>query len=314
MSPLEIHAWLPEEPDEPEALALGPAAESCAPRAFDWAFRRNPAGTRLVLARRAGRVVGRYAALPVRTRVLGEPRVFASLLGSGGDDEEARRAAAEAFVAAHGGPEGDLVHYGWPDAQELAFGQRYLEHELLRTGTCFLRSLAGPVDPVPASLHAVARFGPEADQLYAWCATHWNASAIRDAAFLNWRFFGRPERRLRVLGFTSGTTLRGYAVVQGAPLAGGGPALLVDWLVLPGDDEASAGLVAAALAAARAEGATELAVSVPEWSPWAQFFQARGFRHHASAHLAVVRASVPRFDMLWLRDNWWTTFADVLHL
>ncbi|HEX6883263.1 MAG TPA: hypothetical protein VF530_07765 [Planctomycetota bacterium] len=324
-APLEIRAWRPGDAPVPEAfppasLVGRPLLAPLDERVWRWAFAANPAGTRLFLAWRDGRVVARYGALPVRTRVPGpqgaaEARTFACLLGGWtGEGEETLRATAEAFLAAHGGPEGDLVHYGWPDAPELAFGQAYLGHELLRTGSLFVRALGSGPTELPGPVRAVERFGPEADELYACCATHWNASAIRDAAFLNWRFLDAPARRYRVLAFQSGATLRGYAVVGGGAELDPRLALLVDWLVLPGDDEASAALLAGALATARATGAAALATALPEWSPWAQHFQAQGFRHHATPHLATLRASVPRFDMLWLRDAWWNTLADALAL
>jgi len=319
-TPLEIRAWQPGDAPAPAAfpptsLAGRPLLAPMDERVWRWAFAENPAGTRLFLAHRDGRVVARYGALPVRTRVLGETRTFACLLdGWTSEGEETLRATAEAFLAAHGGPEGDLVHYGWPDAEGLVLAQAHLGHELLRTGTLLVRALgAGPSAP-PAPVHARERFGPEADELYACCATHWNASAIRDAAFLNWRFLAAPARRYRVLAYQSGATLRGYAVVGGGAELDPRLALLVDWLVLPGDDEASAALLEGALAAARAAGAAALGTALPEWSPWAQHFQAQGFRHHATPHLATVRASVPRFDMLWLRDAWWSTLADALAL
>ncbi len=311
---LEIRAWSPEEPPVYEALArLFPGAAG-----WDWAFRQNPGGLRLFLARRAGRVVAQCAALPVRTRVLGAPRTFANLLDTFVRPEEresgALLATAQAFLAAHGGPEQDLVHYGWPNAHDLAFGKAHLEHELLRVSSLLVREPgAGPAG-LPEGVRELEHFGPAADVLYACCATHWNASAIRDAAFLNWRFARNPLQRYRLLAVGDEQVLRGYAVYRPAPELQPGLGLVLDWLVLPGDDEASARLVAAVLACARADGARVLAASFPEWSPWSLSFQEQGFQHRPSEHLQLVRSAVPRFDMLWLRDNWWTTLADALLL
>src|SRR5262245_8241188 len=140
---LELVPWHPGDP--PALEALGQEARGrFLPRSaaqWDWAFRRNPAGTRLWLARRGGRIVARYGALPVRTRVMGETRTFANLIDgaawAGEPEGDAWLALAQAFLAAHGGPDGDLVHYGWPDERELSLGKAHLEHELLRV-TCFL--------------------------------------------------------------------------------------------------------------------------------------------------------------------------------
>jgi len=319
----ELRAWRTEEPAALEAFEPRREARACLfrPRSaahWDWAFRRNPAGTRLFLARRGGRVVARYGGLPVRTRVLGETRTFANLLDSGlqqgESDDEVLVPLAQAFLAAHGGPDGDLVHYGWPDERDLVLGRRHLEHELLRV-LCLLARAPGPGPrALPDGVEELARFGPEVDVLYACCATHWHASAIRDAAFLNWRFAEHPVRRFRLLGVRGGSVLRGYAVYHFDPELLSGPALLMDWLVLPGDEEASERLLAAALACARADEARGLAAAFPEWSPWTTYFQDQGFLHHPTEFLQVVRSAVPRFDMLWLRDNWWATLADALIL
>jgi hypothetical protein len=262
--------------------------------------------------------VARYGALPVRTRVLGETRTFANLIDGavwpGEPEGDAWLALAQAYLAAHGGPEGDLVHYGWPDERDLVLGKRHLEHELLRVSCLLAREPGSGPRALPEGVEELARFGPEADVLYACCATHWHASAIRDAAFLNWRFAEHPARRFRLLGVRGGDVLRGYAVYHSDPGLLSGQALVMDWLVLPGDEEASERLLAGCLSCARADGAAGLLASFPEWSPWSLYFQERGFLHHPSEYLEVVRSSVPRFDMLWLRDNWWTTLADALIL
>lgn len=315
MSPaLEIRAWSPEAPPPRAGFADVFPGEA----AWDWAFRHNPAGLRLHHASRAGRVVAHYAALPVRTRVLGAPRNFAHLLDAFVEPDERESgtllACARAFLETHGGPEQDLVHYGWPNAHDLAFGKTHLEHELLRVSSVLARPGGPGPTALPEGVRELEHFGPDADVLYECCATHWNASAIRGAAFLNWRFVRNPLHRYRVLAVGDERVLRGYAVYRAAGELQSGLGLVVDWLVLPGDDDASARLLEALLACARADQAQVLAASFPEWSPWSLYFQEQGFLHHPSERLQMVRSAVPRFDMLWLRDNWWTTLADALLL
>ena len=85
---LAVRVWQPGEarelvpfepaPGEPEPLFRPRDAAE-----WDWAFARNAAGARLVLARRGGRAVARCAGLAVRTSVFGEPRTFAQLLDGG---------------------------------------------------------------------------------------------------------------------------------------------------------------------------------------------------------------------------------------
>ncbi|MSR61537.1 MAG: hypothetical protein EXS08_03695 [Planctomycetes bacterium] len=320
MSALEIRPWSASEAPCLAAFEPAPAARQLLqPRSaaqFVWAFRANPAGTRLFVATRGARVVARYAALPVRTRVVGEPRTFAHVLDAWlapDEDEATLRATAQAFVEAHGNPQGDLVLYGWPVGRDAAL-ERALEFETLRRSALLARAVGEGPSTLPAGVSELTRFGAETDFLYACCATHWNASALRDAAFLRWRFAENPFHRYRVLGLVSGATLRGYAVYRLGPELLPRLGLLVDWLVLPGDEEASALLLEGVLACARADGAVALAGAFPEWSAWSLDFQERGFRHHPTAHVQLVRGSVGRFDMLWLRDAWWSTLADALFL
>ena len=279
---------------------------------WGWAL-RNPAGSRLYVARREGRIAALYAGLAVRTRVLGETRGFTQVLEAGtgpsGAERDAWLAAARAFHEAYLGAQADLVLYGWS-----TLGRAHLEFERLRVQSLLARAPGPGPSVLPEGVRTLERFGAEADELYACCATHWNASAIRDAAFLNWRFADNPRHRYRLLAVQSGATLRGYAVQRLGHELGPRLSLLLDWLVLPGDDPAADSLLQAALAGARAEGAEALAASFPEWSPWSPWFQERGFLHHPSEHVQVVLGAVPRFDMLWLRDNWWTTLCDALEL
>ncbi len=318
---IELEVWRAGDAPVPEVFApLDPARRQAE---WEWAFARNPAGPRLVLARRAGVLAAHGAGLGVRTRVLGETRGFTHVLTGAlgaqvGRDEPAALAAARALHEEFLRPELDLVHYGWPDAHARALGRQHLEQERLKVQSLLVRApVAAPApSSVPASalVRTLTRFGPEADVLYACCATHWNASAIRDAAFLNWRYAEHPRRRYRMLALQNGDTLRGYAVQRAGDELGPRLELLLDWLVLPGDEEAAEALLAAALAGAEADGAPALVTAIPEWSPWSLWFQQRGFLHHPSEHVEVVRGAQPRFDMLWLRDNWWTTLGDALDL
>ncbi|NOT31918.1 MAG: hypothetical protein HOP15_15840, partial [Planctomycetes bacterium] len=253
---LEVRTWSPG--DAPWAQVShsesGAREARFLPRTqaeWDWVLGQNPAGARLVRACRGGQVVTSALGLAVRTRVLGETQRFTNWLASGpgargevgAGTERAWLAAASAFHAEYLRPEVDLLHYGWPDAGTRELGRVHLEHERLCVQSLLVRDTGpatsaelGAVSPL---VRALARFGPEADVLYACCATHWNASAIRDAAFLNWRFVDHPRYRYRLLGVQSGATLRGYAVARLGDELGPRQELLLDWLVLPGDEEAA---------------------------------------------------------------------------
>lgn len=321
--PLEIQAWRPDQAACPEAFAP-PAGERPArfrPRdeaQWDWAFRRNPGGTRLHLARRGGALVACHGGLPLRALVYGGVRhcvsLFDPVLAPGERARGTAEALARAFQEAHCGMDQDLLHYGWPEGEDRALAKGPLGHEILGASTLLVRALApGPVTPGPG-VEELARFGDEVGALHARCAQAWLASAVRDAAFLNWRFAENPFARYRLLAVRSGGELRGVAVYRSGAQLFPGLGLVMDWLVTPEDAEAAEALLEALCACARADRAVALAGSFPEWSPWSLHFQERGFLHHPSEHLRFVHSSIGRLDMVWLRDNWWTTLADAMLL
>jgi hypothetical protein len=317
----EIRAWSAGDPPLLAAFTelRAERESSFRPRTavqWDWAFRANPGGTRVHAAWRGERLVALACALPVRTRVHGEERSFACLADlrlAPGEDESTLAATVAALHTAHLGPAGDLVHHGWPDERDARL-LRGVEHELLRVQCVLVRALGpGPRELAPP-VEERTRFDAEADVLYACCASHWSVSAIRDAVWLNWRFCANPLHGYRVLALQSADVLRGFAVYRSGAEFAPALGLLADWLVLPGDEEASAALLEGVLATARADGATALATALPEWSPWAEWLQERGFRHRPTELLHLGRSAAPRIDMLMLRDAWWSTPADAMVL
>lgn len=319
---LEVRGWSAHEAAVPEAFDAAPGARvpPFRPRSeaeWDWAFRHNPAGSRLCLARRAARVVAGYGALPVRVRAFGEPRVFAWLLEPMLAEDESQAtllAVAEAFNSAHLGPQKDLIHYGWPAEAERPFVRDELGQELVCVSSLLVDELDSTHGAPPTHVEEHQRFGPEVETLYVRCAARWGASAVRDAAFLNWRFVDNPFHHYRILVVPGEAVPRGYAVYRAGSELHPRAAMLLDWLVTPGDEEAGRLLIEAGRARARADRASRLVLSLPEWSPWSIFLQEQGFRHRPTESLLYVQSALPRLDMLWLRDNWWTTLADTLVL
>ena len=66
----------------------------------------------------------------------------------------------------------------------------------------------------------------------------------------------------------------------------------------------------AVLARSRADGATNVPLFLPEWSPWFARFQEWGWVVFPTAYYHVGRSFDPRYDIRWLRENWWFTLAD----
>lgn len=289
---------------------------------WSWAFEKNPAGQRIFVAVHAGHVVAQYAALPSRVWVAGEQRIFAQIVDS--MVHPAHRAGlkrpglfvqtAQAFFDHFGGPDRDLVHFGWPIGEALRIGERFLKYEIVRTQSVLVREVSdSPAGgaTLPAGVEELARLDHEARWLWDRCAGDFGASAIRDAEFLNWRFADHPRERYTLLGARDAAgVLRGLAVFRTGRWILPNLALVAEWLVPPGEVEVGDALLAALADRAASERAAALVAILPPWSPWFAHFQERGFRVHPTDYAAVARNFHARYSMRWLRENWWYQLAD----
>jgi hypothetical protein len=327
MSGYEIRPLRPG--DEQSLLACFHAAFPGVERTLEewrWACEQNPAGQRVFVALYEGRVVAQYAALPRRVWIAGGEHVFAEIVDSMAHPEHraglARPglfvATARAFFAAYGGRERDLVHYGWPVPRALRIGQHYLRYEVVRTQCVLVKELGagspGSVPP-PAGIARIERFDHQARWLWERCAGEFGASAVRDAAYLNWRYADHPRHAYHALGVRdAAAVLRGLAVWRRADWGRPEPVpdlgLVAEWLVPPAEGDVGDALLAALEHEARAAGARALVVLLPEWSPWFARFQERGFLVHPTDYAMVARNFDPRFDVHWLAAHWWYQLGD----
>ena len=308
-----------------------------------WGFLENPAGTRIFVAVKDGQVVAQNACLPVRVWIGGEERLF----GQGVDSfcHPDHRAGLKRpglwvkvvweFAGTFGGADRDLLHYGWPVWPAWRIGKMFLKYEIVRTQNLLRRPLADEPRRDAAALEAhlaelgIERFelgagieeprsfGEEARWLWDRLAGDWGASAIRDAAFLDWRIGTHPRHRYTVLATRNEDgVLWSYAVYRHGDWIEPDMGLLVDWLAPapahPDADHAErlhAAVVA--LAASEPGGAADSLTGVfPDWAPEFTRFQQRGWRVHPSEYFMIGRHYHKRYDMLWLRDNWWYTLID----
>lgn len=330
MSEYDIRAWRPGDEGsllETYNLVFGAGDPAFRPRTlgeWEWAFQRNPAGSRVWLALRGEQVVAQYAALPYRTWVEGEERRFAQIVdsmvhpehrdeapGSGAEEPGLLVRTAERFFEAHGGRDRDLVHYGWPTEEAWRVGKAFLAYEVVRTQNFLVRELGAGAVEMPAAVEELERFDHEARWVYDRCVGDWAASVIRDEVFLNWRFADHPRHDYTALGVRDGEGhLRGYAVFRVGDFLLPRVGMVLDWLVPPGEPEVGELLLQAVSARAQSGGAAAVAVIFPEWSPWFERFQDEGFLVYPSHYFMVARNFHRRYDMLWLRDHWWYQLAD----
>jgi len=287
-----------------------------------WAYERNPAGRQVVVATtRIGeheRVVAHYAALPVRMILEGREALYAQGVDSMTHPEHRQGLkrpglfvnTAEHYFERFAAADRTVVVYGLPIDQAFRMGARFLDYEIVRTQN-FLGLAGGAVPSTwPSGVERLDGFDEQARWLYDRCAGAFGASAIRDAAFLGWRF-SRPGARYVALGVRDGAgVLRGLAVFRRTHLVLDDMGVVCDWLVPPEEPEVAELLELALRRLASEEGAAALVLMLPDWSPWFAWFQDRGWRVHPSPYLMCTRHFARRYDPLWSRRNWWTTLAD----
>jgi len=80
---------------------------------------------------------------------------------------------------------------------------------------------------------------------------------------------------------------------------------------VPSDEPAVAALLNdGLLALAARDGATTLTGIFPDWSCWFESFQELGWRVYPSEYFMIGVYYHKRYDMLWLRQNWWYQLID----
>jgi len=282
-----------------------------------WAYERNPAGRRAFVALDGDRVVAQFAALPVRTLLDGGEVVFSQGVDSfalpshrGGAGASAFVRTARAFFDAYGGSP-DTLLYGWPSERAWRLGKQVLGYEAVRTQPALVQPLDTTTRGDPPQVEQLTTLDHQARWLFERCAGDFAAAALRDDAFLTWRFLEHPEVRYELLGVRDlEGILRGLAVYRLGAASFDGLGLVVDWLVPPGESEVGALLLEALLARSRRDGARALAAWLPEWSPWFGGFQEKGFRVHPTPWRLALKTFTRRIDAAWLREGWWFTLAD----
>jgi hypothetical protein len=294
---------------------------------WEWAYRKNPAGTRVLVAVKEGEVAAHFSSLPVRVWIGGEERLFGQSVDSyvlPAHRQGLRRPGLYAklvweFQDLYGGRDKDLLHFGWPVWNAWRIGKALLSYEVVRTQNLLVKAVPADADQAILEgcerdglrLEVIDRFDEQARWLWDRCSGAWGASAIRDDAFLNWRIFDHPKNDYTVLGVRDGDgILRGYAIFRFGAWIEPDMGLLVDWLVPP-DEPLVAGLLHDGLMAAAArDGAATVTGIFPDWSHWFESFQDLAWRVTPSEYFMMGVYYHKRYDMLWLRKNWWYLLID----
>lgn len=297
------------------------------PRPMDvwrWRYRANPAGWRIWLAlTEDGMVVGQQAGLPVRVLQDGQ-RVHWNQVGDTFTDPRFSRAlrnpglfywVAKPYSDNYGGapPGKDPFLYGLPTRRAHRIGARQLDYQVVRNQS----KLCVDTDSIDAGaapgieVEEVTRFPDEVDALFDRFAEGRGAIAVRDHAFLTWRYLEHPEIRYRIALARRRGALVGLAVYRHTGFDGREEGLLVDWMVPP-DDERACHAIRAWLGHCAAEDGSERLTGIfpdtcPEWAA----FQGAGFRVRPSEYYMVGRVYHGPWSMMWMYWNWYYCLGDL---
>jgi hypothetical protein len=297
------------------------------PRGMDewrWRYEGNPAGWRIWIAQDPdGHIVAQQAGLPIRMVHRAERVVWNQIVDSFADPTYGRGLrkpglfvlAAKPFCDTYGGPPPrDQIMYGMPVRRAYRIGQKFLGYQVVRDQNRLQAAPEGVrVRAAPGvEVEEVARYGDELDAFFERARAPHAAIAVRDSAFVNWRFAARPggSYALALARRTADSRPLGYAVyARGSfDLQEGG--LVCDWLVDPGEPAAGHALRAWLAARGNADGVERLSAIFPE--PCADFlaFQRAGFRVDGTHYVTSAGSYTRTFHTLDLYWDWYYTLAD----
>jgi GNAT superfamily N-acetyltransferase len=309
---------------------------------WDWIFVRNPAraGMYYVVAEtKDGRFVGQYAAMPIRIVVGGDERLALLSLHTATDPDFGGRGIFTQLARAlyeQASEEATLV-YGFPNANSAPGFYRKLRWVDLRPYPRLVRPLSaaarsdggGRVWSITSraaigtasvllraadarrsargrrrqlELVPLDRFADWADELWSELIAAAGASAVRDSAFLNWRYVDCPRSYERLVATLDGA-VAGF-VVFGIDTERR-RAFLMELEARPDHSDVAGALLAAATRKARAAGARVLeTIATPRHPHWRLLLQS-GFLpdRRALEQLGVRRSVAPSFGVRLLRDD-----------
>lgn len=288
------------------------------PAVWRWKYADNPFGRRILLCldREDGAALVMYSGVPYRAEWRGRRVEIVQLMDIMSHPDYRKtglfvKAAALFFELFAGGD--SVLHYGIPGRYHFDIGARYLKYSELASGVAFLggevAALARRLPRPRGSATLIDRPGSELDRAWAASAVHYPLAAVRDAAFVDWRFFHHPTRDYRVFVYRSGLRRRvsGYAVIGIEDRV----ARLVDVLVPP-DDGMIAAFLGGVAAAAGAEGAERLETWLPGDHFLVRALEAAGWTREPEP-LGIVPTARSFDDGLsipWASENFFYTMAD----
>jgi len=292
----------------------------------EWFWKFDPRQRRSEIAvavDQAGEIVAQYAATAVELHVdgglyrAGQPVDVFCLPVSEARQQRLFVKTVLFFFSRFATPSCMPILYGFPGDRALRLGRSKLGYEHYRPVRAWQRPLRGTgwAWPTRSRGRAEARFRlchepePDAvDELWRRCATRYPVAIVRDAAWLERRFFSHPETRYRYFGLREEGMLRAWAIVR----LEGANARWVDLLWDGEDPEVLTALQEHLARFARRRRARRFEFWVGGDASTEALLEALGWTSGEGPplpHLAV-RSFAPEVDGAWLLEHFYYTLAD----
>ena len=290
---------------------------------WNWQYAKCPSGSRISLALGAdGEVHGQYAGLRQSVRCDEGAVHFTQAIDSfntrrvdAGLSRTSSFVRAGEFFAKHfcgAEPELDQVVWGLAIPAVWRIGASRLGYEHVRTVNSLVARLS-ELSLAAVDSHSVEESTScpgDIDALFALVAQDRGAIAVRDRAWMDWRFAAHPSHKYLFGVVREGGVLRGVGVYRQGSFAGEEGGLICDWLVPSADECARAALLGWFRARATASGATQLVALLPDTAPEWLEFQRAGFRVLPTEYILAARSFRAPFDRNFLFWRWYYTLGD----
>ncbi len=234
-------------------------------RHWRWEFLENPAdGLFVKLAWDNERLVGQYAASPVQMYANGSNSTATLSHDTMTDPEYGGlgifRVAAEALYREQTNA-GQGFIYGFPNRNSIHGFIKYLQWQQIMPAPVHIRPVRisksisrkifhSETGPSAASesafqdaaslltgksgkykLHVETEFGDWADDLWMRCRNQHRLWAVRNKAYLNWRYVTKPENKYHIVSIWQGFQPAGYVVIACTNMNFGDTIFIMDFLV-----------------------------------------------------------------------------------
>ena len=239
-----IRPYDPEQ-DEAQVIALWQTVfgSEIGPALWRWKYIDNPYETAILICENGeGRPVVFYGGIPYAATFQGK-RVVMIHLSDIMSHPDYRGSGlfihtANAFFEAFGTQSATYVMYGFPGKQHFDIGCKYLHYQAIQGGAAYFM---GRIDEMArlqgrfsGSFFKVEAVDPRFDLLWQRHERLYPLAVIRDAAFMQWRFFAHPLNEYEVWGMDGGWLKKQWqGVMVLRILAEEKKAVIVDML-LPG--------------------------------------------------------------------------------